>query len=59
MSITVIRSHNLKKNQNFSNVEVYEFKNGKITFKENAANYTHAHFDEQAPLFPVNENFCT
>ena len=46
-------------NKNFSNVEVYEFKDEKIFFTENAANYTHNQFDEQAPLFPVDDKFCT
>ena len=45
--------------KSLSNIEVYEFKNGNVTFKENAAAYDHDKFNEQAPLFLVNENFCT
>ena len=41
-----------------SNIEVYEFKNGNVTFKENAAAYDHGRFAALAPLFLVNDNFC-
>ena len=46
-------------NVTLSNVEVYEYKNGNITYKENAASYDHYQFDDQAPLFLVDANFCT
>ena len=42
-----------------SNIEVYEFKNGNVTFKKNAGSYNTEQFGEESPLFLVNENFCT
>ena len=42
-----------------SSIEVYEFKNGNVTFKKNIGPYEIKQFGEQSPLFLVNEKFCT
>ena len=41
-----------------STIEVYEFKNGKVTFKKNTAAHNHDGFLDQSPLFLAKENFC-
>ena len=42
-----------------STIEVYEFENGKVTFKKNTKAHNHGGFLDQSPLFLVEENFCT
>ena len=43
----------------FSGVEVYDFKNGEITFNWKASDYPAIHrFDWNSPMFIVEDNFC-
>lgn len=43
----------------FSDIEVYEFKNGMIDFTKSAVPYPQSQFSDLSPLFLVDENFCS